>query len=333
MPIGQPTDRAAEPGEIATEVVEQAVLWMARLWADDASAEDQAACLHWRGEHPHHELAWNRLKAFEEKFSSVPAEVARHTLREPASGAYLNRRRTLQLLSLMFSAGGLAYVMRGTDAWQMTMAAHSSGTGEIRQVTLPDGTQVVLASASAIDVQFDELQRLVLLRAGEILVTTAPDPASSPRPFRVQGRDGKVRALGTRFSLRQSDDSSQVAVFEGAVEVQPDYAAGALLRVDAGHGATFSKGAVQASGAVTESSAAWVRGVLVADSMRLDQLLAELGRYRSGVLRCADEVAMLQVSGVFSLLDTDRALHNLTLALPVEVIRRTRYWVTVRAAV
>jgi len=51
------------------------------------------------------------------------------------------------------------------------------------------------------------------------------------------------------------------------------------------------------------------------------------------VLRCAPEVAMLRVSGVLHLDNTDMALDNLAAALPVQVVRRTRYWVTVRARV
>jgi transmembrane sensor len=38
------------------------------------------------------------------------------------------------------------------------------------------------------------------------------------------------------------------------------------------------------------------------------------------------------VSGVFSLRDTDQALLNLTLGLPVRLVYRTRYWVTVQAS-
>jgi len=66
--------------------------------------------------------------------------------------------------------------------------------------------------------------------------------------------------------------------------------------------------------------------------MRLEDFTAELARYRSGVVRCDPAVADLRVSGVFSLRDTDRALENLTRGLPVDVVYRTRYWVTLRAA-
>ncbi|MBR8657942.1 iron dicitrate transport regulator FecR, partial [Achromobacter sp. Marseille-Q0513] len=83
---------------------------------------------------------------------------------------------------------------------------------------------------------------------------------------------------------------------------------------------------------VSEDAASWSRGVLVADAWRLDDFLAELGRYRPGLLRCDPAVADLRVSGVFPLRDTDRALHNLERGLPVTVVYRTRYWVTLRPA-
>ncbi|MDF3202908.1 FecR domain-containing protein [Pseudomonas sp. 1912-s] len=310
---------------ISPDIIERATAWMARLWADDASEADHANCLSWRAEHPHHELAWTRLLGFEQKLHSVPASVAKHSLAEPDAPDALNRRSTLRLLGLLVAAGGLTYGVRRTDAWQLASAGHSTATGEVREVALPDGTRVVLASASAIDVQFDDHQRLVLLRAGEVFITTAP----SPRPFRVQTRQGVLQALGTRFSVRQCDDSCQVAVLEGAVHVQPAHGAG--VRVEAGQGTTISRDQVQPVTQVTDRNVAWVKGLLVADATRLDELVAELARYRPGVLRCAPEVAMLRVSGVLHLNNTDLALDNLAAALPIRVVRRTRYWVTVSA--
>ena len=313
---------------IAPAIVQQAARWMARLWSDDASDEDQAECARWRAAHPHHDLAWQRLQAFEGKLHSVPREVARHALREPAA-AYLNRRRALKVLALLFPVGGMLYAARGTDAWQVAMAGHGTEKGEIREFILPDGTRVMLASASAIDVRFDASERLLILRAGEILVTTAHDP--SQRPFRVQGRHGTVRALGTRFTLRQDEHTSRVAVFEGAVEVRLAHAPERPVRIATGQGAVYSADIVQSGAPASASAAAWIKGVLVADNMRLDDLLAELSRYRPGLLRCDPPVASLSVNGVFPLRDTDRALHNLALALPVRILARTRYWVTVQA--
>lgn len=286
----------------------------------------------WRASHPDHERAWSRLQAVEGKLLGVPRDVAQHTLREPAATAYLNRRRGLQALGLLMAAAGAGYAARDSDAWLMVASDHSTRKGQIKDITLPDGTRVVLGTSTAIDIRFDGDERLLILRGGEILVTTAPDPSATHRPFRVLARDGTVRALGTRFTVRQSEVSSRVGVFDGAVEVRPRQHPAAVVRLDAGSGAAFSAERVGAAEAVRDGAAAWSTGSLEAEAMRLDDFVAELSRYRSGLLRCDPAVAGLRVSGVFSLRDTDRALGNLTLVLPVALLYRTRYWVTVQAA-
>ena len=67
--------------------------------------------------------------------------------------------------------------------------------------------------------------------------------------------------------------------------------------------------------------------MLVAVDWRLDAVLAELSRYRHGVLSCSPDIAGLRLSGTFLLDDTEGALANLEASLPVRVRRLTRYWV------
>jgi transmembrane sensor len=62
--------------------------------------------------------------------------------------------------------------------------------------------------------------------------------------------------------------------------------------------------------------------------VRLDAFVAELGRYRHGLLRCDPAVAGLRLTGAFQLADTEAVLHNLAQLLPVQLLYRTRYWVT-----
>lgn len=324
-PTPQAPNRAIDPC-----IVQQAAEWMARLWSDDPNPADQAACTRWRAQHADHELAWQRLQAFEDKLGSVSPQAASHALRQRPTSA--SRRRAIGLLGLGATIAGMGYVLRGTDSWQAATADYRSGTGEIRAITLPDGSSVTLSTATAIDLRFSEDERLVVLRAGEILIATAPDPAAMPRPFRVRSRHGSIQALGTRFSVRDDAETSRVAVFEGAVEIRPASAPDQAVLLQAGQGSRFSAIGAAAPSPAAESAAAWSRGILVADAMRLDEFLAELARYRPGLLRCDPDVAGLLVSGVFSVRDTDRALDNLTRALPVAVTYRTRYWVTVQAA-
>lgn len=313
------------------DIVRQASVWMARMWSSDVSEADKRACAQWRAQHPDHESAWAELQFFESKLQGVPPVLARRALHEPATRPRNGRRQALKLLGFGAVAGGIVYKASETQAWQIAAADHSTGKVEIRALKLPDGTQVVMDSGSAIDVRFTAEQRLIILRAGAVRVTTARDPSASHRPFRVQSRHGMVQALGTRFTVQQDDETSRVTVFEGAVELRPWHVPGAGVRIDAGNGAAFSADRVFAAEPANPNAEAWTRGVLVADDMRVGDFVAELARYRRGWLRCDPEVADLKVSGIFSLLDTDRALHNLTLGPPVEVVYRSRFWVTVQA--
>lgn len=325
-----PTHLAPPERPIDPAVLRQAAEWIAQLWSDDASEQDRAECSRWRAGHPDHEQAWQCLIALEDKLASVPREAASQALRKPAASP--RRRRALRTLGLGALTLGAGYAAHGTGAWRRALSDHHTGTGEIRTLTLPDGSLVTLSTDSAFDLRFTQDERLLVLHAGEILIATAPDPAPIARPFLVRVRQGSVQALGTRYTVRDDGDTCQVAVFEGAVEIRPARAPADAMRVDAGQASRFSMYAVQAPAPVSENAAAWSRGVLVADEMRLDAFLAELGRYRTGLLRCDPEVAGLRISGVYSLRDTDRVLNNLARGLPVNVVYRTRYWVTVRAA-
>ncbi|MCZ7253148.1 iron dicitrate transport regulator FecR, partial [Salmonella enterica] len=72
---------------------------------------------------------------------------------------------------------------------------------------------------------------------------------------------------------------------------------------------------------------AWSDGVISAHNMRLDDFLAELSRYRNGLVRCSEAVAGLRVSGTYQLDDTDQVLNLVAQSLAVNVTYRSRYWV------
>lgn len=317
-------DQRGDPG-----IVQQAARWMARLWSDDASEADRLGCARWRAQAPEHEEAWQRLQVMAGKFAAIPDPAARNALKSASGQGVTTRRKAMQMLGFLIATGGAVQLVRGSDAWLLMSSDYVSTVGKIREMTLLDGTQVVLNTDSAIDVAYSAGERRIILRAGEILITTAPDNAPQHRPFIVEGRHGALRALGTRFMVRQREDDSSLAVLQGAVEIRPRHRPQSPVRIDAGSRADFSAEQVGAVEAAGENAASWSRGVLIAEQMPVRDFVAELARYRSGVLRCAPVIGDMKVSGVFSLRDTDRALQNLTLGLPLQISYRTRYWVTV----
>ncbi|WP_219219657.1 FecR domain-containing protein [Variovorax boronicumulans] len=318
---------------IHEDVALQAAQWFFLLNSGEATAADRRRWAHWRAADPTHDLAWQRAERVSLKFDLLPRTLAAPVL---GRAARADRRATVKALALLVAAvpaGWLAWRSVSAREW---LAAHRTATGERRELRLPDGTRLVLNTATALDVAYDEHLRLLRLRAGEILVETAPDavPPDHPayRPLVVETAQGRLRALGTRFVVRQFDGGrSHVAVLEGAVEVRPERAADRPVVVQAGEQAGFSSASVEAVTAAGPQADDWSRGILRARDMRLQDFVAELGRYRPGVLRCDPAVAALRISGVFQLRDTGPVLDSLPQALPVDVLYRTRYWVTVVA--
>jgi len=210
------------------------------------------------------------------------------------------------------------------DYW---LADQRTATGEQRTLRLNDGTLINLNTHSAVDVRFDEKQRLVVLQKGEILVETGHGDA---RPFIVETREGSMRALGTRFLVKREEQGTRLSVLQSAVAAHPQSNPDELILRE-GQQMLIRNDGLGPVTALNLGADAWTRGMLVVDNARLEDLIHEIGRYRPGHLGVAPEVADLRITGSFPLRDTDLALSALLPTLPVQIEQRTQWWVTVAA--
>lgn len=309
-----------------------AAQWLVRLHAGPLTGAEQQAFEAWRAGDPAHETAWQRAELVCSTLASVPP-----ALRQAADGAPQSpqRRAVLYGLAGLIAAGPALWLASQSAPWLAWRAAIRTARGEIRHMNLPDGTQLVLNTDTAIDVRFDDGARLVVLHAGEIHVATAHDGAVPSRPFLVRSSNGAVRALGTHFSVRHLGSvlapRTQVSVSEGAVEIQPSQAPAAVRRVGAGQQGSFDDRTVSALTPLAPHAAGWLQGVLIAERMPLGEVLDHVARYRYGVLRCDPALAAMPVDGIFQLNDPDNILLLLQRSLPIRLVRCTRYWISVEA--
>ncbi|ALL67813.1 FecR family protein [Paraburkholderia caribensis MBA4] len=321
------------PAGIAPNVARRAVEWWLDLQSGDITDSQRRAFECWRAEHADHDRAWRHIQSVSQRLQmlneSPAASAARAALTRPRSPA---RRAGVKALVLLFFGGGTAWLARDQIAWRGWSADLHTGTGEQRNVTLADGTRLMLDTASAVDVRFSDTERRIVLLRGEVMVVTGHDDGPAPRPFVAQTAQGVSIPLGTRFSLRQEPSMTRLDVFEGAVKVEPARAPGVSKLAHAGERMRFTATHIMSIEPANADTAAWTQGMLVASNMRLGDFVSELGRYRDGYLRCDPSIADFRLSGTFPLSDTDRVLDTLVTTLPVEVEYVTRYWVTVKPA-
>lgn len=318
------------------EVMGEAADWLVRMQEGELSAQEQRVFREWRQRSKQHEEAWQRAQTVLGTFGSVPDSLGQRLIPELASSGGARQRGRRRVLA---GLGGIGVMLPAAWLLWRQMPAHldwsadySSAVGEVRNVVLPDGSLVIMNTASAIALRFTGEERRVRLLAGEIIVQTHRDTQSQARPFLVETAQGTAQAQGTRYSVRQLENETSVAVFEGRVMVRRLGDSNALALLQAGEALRFGAHGEPERLAADDAALMWRNGMLLARDMRLGDLLAELGRYRHGLLRCSPAAANLRVSGAFPLKDTDASLALLLETMPLQVVRRTRYWITVKLA-
>jgi transmembrane sensor len=307
------------PADFSSQVAEQAVHWLLEMQQGPLNPRQQLAWQQWVDAHSEHRRAWEHIQRVNSRLRGLSSPLAHAALNAPKSGS---RRQALKLLLLLGAGSAVTWGMREHNPLPSLLADYRSPVGQRRKVPLDGGGQLQLNTASAADVRVDGSQRLIRLLEGEILLSTT-------QPFEVRTAQGVLKAQGARINVRQFADRTQIALFEGQVELTANERA--PIALPAARQLSFSATSISPAQALDANSGAWADGMLVAAHMRLGDFLDELGRYRSGQLHCDAKVADLLISGTYPLDDSERILDLLEISLPVKVKRFTRYWVTVEA--
>ncbi|KQP37011.1 FecR domain-containing protein [Pseudorhodoferax sp. Leaf274] len=317
--------------QAADAVLREAAEWFATLQDDRADEGQRQRWRHWLAADPRHQEAWARVEALGRQFDQLSPRLDRRATRSAFGQLDRSRRRHMKLMGVAAGTGVLAWAGLRDQGWQRWTADHATAVGERREARLPDGSRLWLNTDSAVRLSFDGQQRQLQLLRGELRIDTAADPQQPARPFVVAMDAGWLRPVGTRFAARREGNACQVAVFEGAVRVQPRTQAQGLL-LPAGEQLRFDARGTGTPEAAPSHGDAWTRGMLVADGMRLADLAAELARHRHGHLACAPEVAELRVVGAYPLDQPEQIWQALEHSLPVRVFRPLLWFVRIEAA-
>lgn len=311
-------------------VLQAAAGWFARLYA---AQHDPAANAQWRAwlkEDARHRLAWCYVETINQRFGTLDGQTEQaRSVFESVRRGQQSRRAVLGSLCVAGASGLLGWVgwqRAWVDSPRGWFATYRTGLGEVRPLTLADGSQLWLNGETALDVQFDEGVRQMRLYHGEILIETGKDP----RPLIVVTRAGRMQPLGTRFSVRDQGLETTLSVFEGAVQATCSNS-GLQTTLGAGQMLVFDSQQASPSTAAQALRQDWSRGVLVAEDMPLGQVIDILRAYRHGHLGIDPSLNSLRAVGTFPLLDTDRTLAMLERALPIRVVRTLPWWVSVEA--
>ena len=321
----RPTPRRRDVRRLAADSDPDAVAaaWVARLASGEASGDDVRALRAWLRQSPRHAESFDRARAVWTTLGG-----AGRFLRESSHG---------QVEARFWAGSGWSPATAGALAASLVLSAlvggafdrpdFSTHTGQVSRVTLPDGTQAVLDTETAIKVRYTARERRVELLRGRAWFDVRHAPA---RPFEVAAGGGEIHDVGTAFVVRRNGETVTTDVERGVVDI---LAHGQLRRLVAGQEGGWSARALTAGTAPFDPGRAlgWRQDRLVFDHQSLADVLKEIARYRGGLIVLADQkLARRPVSGVFYISQIDKALDGLAANQKLTVVRLP-YLVVLRA--
>lgn len=311
------------------DVIDNATRWIVLLRSGHASEADWQAYRQWRAQDPRHEQLCaqleTRLGVFKVPIAQgVSGKVLQQALTTPGT----SRRKLLQgaLACTGVALGASLLVSQRTALGELT-ADVSTGTAERRTVSLPDGSELFLNAKSAVDLDFRGPHRIVRLLDGELRVKVAVNPAT---PFQLVTPQALIQVLGSDLTVREREGQGLVVALKGALQIARQGLE--TLQLQTGHEVSYDRYGFSPVRVMSLGAAAWVDGLLEVRDVPLAQIIEALRPYRGGVLRIDPAVAELRVSGMFRLDKTEQVLDTLARTLPIQVLRRSDYWVTVTSA-
>jgi transmembrane sensor len=319
------SDPHMPPAPISDEVVS----WLLLLRSEHATQEDLHAFQQWRAQDTRHEQAWQQLaRALGSTFGRLEQTFPpSHEAPEAAASRASRRAFIGRSMALAASIAAVAAMVNEFYPLENIAADQATMTGERRRVALADGSEVLLDARTRINLAFTHQERRVELLEGAIVARVAPD---SSRPFTIQTAQGNVRALGTRYMVRQELRRSLVVVDEHEVEIFSS--TGARGTVRAGMGTRFDDSRVDLPRADLHNDSSWQHGLVRVENRPLLQVISALRPYRPGELRISVAAGALPVTGQFPLDDSERSLAMLAQSLPIRIFRVTPWYVSIDVA-
>lgn len=286
---------------------ERAAAWVALLDSPECTARDRAEFDRWLDQSPRHVAAYVEAErahgaaaqlASDEMLQAAARIAWRATGRDSARPRWWMPTALVASL-LVATVVGVGWLRAPAD---LAVEHYATAIGEQRSLRLPDGTQVMLDTDTAIVARFGDDRREIELDRGRVQFQVAADPA---RPFSVKAGDGVIRDIGTTFQVSKNADSINVGLIEGSVIVSSPVAqAGSTLTP--GQQLSYDRGGRMTPPEPLDLNVAqaWPTGDLVFKNSRLDALLTEMNRYSSTKLLLAEPaLGEITISGVFHIGD------------------------------
>lgn len=162
-------------------------------------------------------------------------------------------------------------------------AHYETDIGELRSLTLSDGSHIQLNAVSNLSAKVNETERELRLKDGEALFRVAKDAA---HPFRVHTPQATIEAKGTQFNVNVTNGRTVVSLIEGLVLITrpggSSHRGGGSILLNPGEQVLIAEHATtlpQPHRVDLKSTVAWTEHRLEFEDTPLSEVIAEFNRY------------------------------------------------------
>ncbi len=313
------------------KLADQAATWFQRMSDKSVSEETQVAFDDWIAADETHKVAYEEYSAIwhHPEFDNILQNFADEEKRVPAyqkvpvyhKPIYHNK----SLLTVRKIGTIAASLLLLFSTWlffesekniPVQSVKYQTEIGEIKTVTLMDGSTVALNTDTKIRISFGE-QRKIYLQQGEAYFDVKKDG----REFIIEGGTGRIKVLGTAFNARVSYNQMIVVVDRGVVSVGPDNSSYQQKTLHQHEKLAVTDRRLGSVRKVVKQVADWRDGWIEFNDRSLAEVITELDRYYAGEIRLAERnLWQLRVTGRFNLKDIKRAVGVLGKSMRLNVI-------------
>lgn len=328
-------------GDQTSSVEDQAIAWIVRLHAGDATEADWRELESWLADDPARLDAYERVESLWAELGAMADEIGPRladdslpqaqilpfarpdrAAAKPAARARSLKARSVKAWAPWAGVAGLAgaAAVAALVFTPVAPTAYVTGRGETRHVVLKDGTQIDLNAGSKILVKFDGHARHVTVDDAEATFDVAHDAA---RPFLIAVGDQQIRVVGTQFNVRRRDAGLTLTVSRGVVEVRALAGESPPVKLTAGDQLARRDGdaASTVSHVAPAEAFAWREHRLICHACSLGSLAGDLNRAFATPIDVEPTARPLTFTGVLVLDNEDAVVGRLRAFLPIKADR------------
>ncbi|MEV9593759.1 FecR domain-containing protein [Aliarcobacter butzleri] len=265
-----------------------------------------------------HEKIFEEEKRFRQMFSNLSKEskkeLSTRVKEELRREKFLNKIKIITPFAACFLIVIFVYVLYFKDNFSQNIYSENK---IIQDILMPDNSKITLDAKTNIKVAYSKNKREVFLEKGKALFEVS---SNKQKPFFVKSEDIFVKVVGTKFEVNKKQDSVNISVLEGIVDINHNdlkvtqLKKGDVLEIK-------NDGKIEKLGKVSvDKMASWQSGNLIFHQTPLFEVINEFSKYSNKNI----ELKLVKndkfpITGEFNINEFDKFVNLLPLIYPIKV--------------